>query len=295
MKGEAKLLRKHKEAFEEVLSANIPYFGMKTSLRDAVEYALLNGGKRIRPIIVKMVSEGIGNGFKVDEAASSVEFFHVASLIADDLPCMDDEDTRRNKPTVHKVFGETTALLSSYALLTSGFEKIYGSVRELESNQSPYAGKACEIALKHASRCSGIWGATGGQFLDIYPPDSSLETIKEIVQKKTVTLFEVSFIFGWIFGGGDPQHLDLVKKAAYHFGMSFQISDDLSDIEQDKKNDCKVNIAIALGEEMAYQMFLEEIDKFTVYLKALNLFTPAFEELKSLVELNTPKPSCSTI
>ncbi|MBM3199287.1 MAG: hypothetical protein FJZ58_08595, partial [Chlamydiae bacterium] len=129
----------YRDRIEKEIAKSILYFGEKTKLRDACEYALTNGGKRLRPLIVLMVSEALGNGLNVLEAALSVEFFHTASLIADDLPCMDNDDERRDKPSLHKVYGETIALLASYALITAAFEKIRVSASIMkESGGSPF-------------------------------------------------------------------------------------------------------------------------------------------------------------
>lgn len=257
-------------------------FGEKTKLRDACEYALTNGGKRFRPLIVMMIAEALGHGLDVSHAALSVEFFHTASLIADDLPCMDNEDERREKPTLHKIYGETIALLASYALITAAFEKIHRNAMALRESREPFASysdTACRIALENAAYCSGIMGATGGQFLDLFPPAFNLETVKQVIYKKTVTLFEVSFVFGWVFGGGDLNLLDQVKKTAYHLGMAFQIADDISDMQQDEKNSAEMNMARFLGKERALFVFEEEMRQLRYNLKELGINTPSFEKM----------------
>ena len=88
-------------------------------------------------MIVLLIADALGCGLPVMEAALSVEFFHTASLIADDLPCMDNDDFRRNKPSLHKMFGETVALLASYALIAAGYERIFTSVQTLGKQKSP--------------------------------------------------------------------------------------------------------------------------------------------------------------
>jgi len=209
----------HRDRIEQEIAKSISSFGEKTKLRDACEYALLSGGKRFRPLIVLMVAEALCNGLNVYDSALCVEFFHTASLIVDDLPCMDNDEERREKPSLHKVYGETIALLASYSLMTAGFEKIYKNSEAMRDAGVPYSlfsDRACALALESASRCSGILGATGGQFLDLFPPSYSLETVRQVLYKKTVTLFEVAFVLGWLFGGGDAARLEKVKKAAFH-------------------------------------------------------------------------------
>ena len=220
----------HRDKIEQEIAKSIAFLGEKSKLRDAIEYALTNGGKRFRPLIVLMIAEGIGKGYNVYDAALCVEFFHTASLIADDLPCMDNDDERRNKPTLHKVYGETIALLASYCLITAAFEKIHQNAKVMKDYGIEYADTACLMALKTATECGGLNGATGGQFMDIFPPSITLGVVKQVIYQKTVTLFELSFVLGWIFGGGDLNQVHLLKKAAYHIGMAFQIADDLGDV-----------------------------------------------------------------
>jgi geranylgeranyl diphosphate synthase type II len=276
----------HKDKIEQEIAKSISFFGAKTKLRDACEYALTNGGKRLRPLIVLLVAEALGCGLNVCDAALAVEFFHTASLIVDDLPCMDNDDERRSKPSLHKVYGEPIALLASYALMTAGFERIHlgaQAMREAGPPFSTFSDRVCVLALEVASRCSGILGATGGQFLDLFPPNQNLETVYEVIYKKTVTLFEVSFVFGWLFGGGSLDLLSQVKQMAYHLGMAFQIADDIGDMMQDEKNQSEINIARLIGKERSLLLFEEEMANFQDHLKELNLYTPSFEKMCGLL------------
>lgn len=257
----------YRSQIEKELVRSIEQLGEKNELRDAVEYALLNGGKRLRPILVLMIAESLGKGFDVMPAALSVEFFHTASLVADDLPCMDNDDFRRNRPSLHKAFGESAAILASYALIAEGYGGIY-------RNSQNYP-EAAVICLEAATRCAGINGATGGQFFDLHPPSHSLETIQKIIYQKTVTLFEISFVFGWVFGGGELRRLDEVKLCAYHLGLAFQTADDLLD----RSEDSRINMAIAVGARQAENIFLSELNAFVSSLKALEIWNPAFQEL----------------
>ncbi|MBS3905198.1 MAG: polyprenyl synthetase family protein [Simkania sp.] len=275
-----------RDKIEQEIARNISSLGEKTKLRDACEYALTNGGKRFRPLIVYLISEALGHDLNVSEAALSVEFFHTASLIVDDLPCMDNDDERREKPSVHKVYGETIALLSSYALITAAFGKIQRNAEQMISAGAPFAAlgdRIAMLALETASRCSGILGATGGQFYDKFPPMFTLENLRQVIYKKTVTLFEVSFVFGWLFGGGDLSKLTHVRKTAYHFGMAFQIADDLLDIEQDDKMEREINIARFVGKDRAYALFEEEMRLFDRCLIDLRLDTPSFQKMQQML------------
>jgi geranylgeranyl diphosphate synthase, type II len=272
----------YRDIIEQKIAQSILSFGEKTKLRDACEYALTTGGKRFRPLIVILIAEALGNGLNVYESALSVEFFHTASLIADDLPCMDNDDERREKPSVHKVYGEAIALLSSYALITAAFEKVHSNAMVMQEAAPPFchfSDRACTLALESATYCAGILGATGGQFLDLFPPNQNLDTVKQVIFKKTVTLFEVSFVFGWLFGGGDVSKLDKVKRAAYHFGMAFQTADDLGDLLQDEKKQREISIARLIGKERGLSLFDEEMRHFRKELQDLNILTPSFEKM----------------
>ncbi len=255
----------------------IEQMGEKNLLRDACEYALLNRGKRLRPILVLMVADALGTGADVLPAALSVEFFHTASLIADDLPSMDDDDLRRNRPSLHKAFGESVAILASYALIAEGYGGIYRNAQDFP--------EGALICLEAATRCAGIKGATNGQFLDLYPPDFTVETIQKIIYQKTVTLFEISFLFGWVFGKGDLKKLESVKRAAYHLGMAFQMADDLIDGPQDSR----INLVIAVGREQALKMFESEVRGFVSSLKKLGLWNKTFQEVVSWLENYAPQ------
>lgn len=275
-----------RDRIEQEIARSILGFGPKTKLRDACEYALLNEGKRLRPIIVMLVADALGLELNVAPAAMAIEFFHTASLIADDLPCMDNDDERRQKPALHKIYGESIALLASYTLISAAFSKIRENAEEMKKAASPYkemGDLTCGLALEAAARCSGILGATGGQFLDLFPPKLTLETLREIIYKKTVTLFEGSFLFGWLFGGGEVSSLEKVKQAAYHLGMAFQIADDMGDIAQDQRNQRSINSVIVLGRDRAVSLFDQEMEQFKEILISLNLHTPSFEKMRELL------------
>lgn len=261
-------IERYRAKIETELRRFVEQMGEKNELRDGCEYALLNGGKRLRPILVLMIAEALGEQ-DVMPAAMSVELFHTASLIADDLPCMDNDDLRRNRPSLHKAYGESIAILASYALIAEG----YGGIHR-NSRLNPSAD--ANVCLEAATRCAGLSGATGGQYLDLYPPDSSLETIKKILFLKTGTLFEICFVFGWVFGGGALTHLPQVRRCAYHLGLAFQIGDDLLDDAQDAAS---MNIAAVCGREEAFRLFEEEMIAFTTCLKELNLWTEPFQQV----------------
>jgi len=274
-----------KKKIERAIKDEINCMGKKNILRDACEYVLLNEGKRFRPLIVMLIAKCLNKKYNVSYAALACEFFHSASLIADDLPCMDDEKLRRHKPTLHLIFGENIAILASYALISAGYELIYKNAKELEKRLPiEECNNFCVLAIEIVSKYAGINGATGGQFLDLFAENNSLKAVIEIIYKKTISLFEISFCLGWIFGGGDLAKLSLVRKCSYHFGMAFQIADDIKDFEEDLKKNKKLNIAITLGKQKALDLFVKEIEKTKDLMKKLNLFSLEFINLINLIE-----------
>lgn len=263
-------LKPYQTRAEQALQSRYALFGSPSKLQEACVYALSRPGKRFRPALVWMVAEALKSPIDVTEAALAVEYFHTSSLIADDLPCMDDDDERRGSPATHRVFGESVALLASYSLIAEGYAALAKNASQLKQ-----AGRSGEEILAQAvlfaSKTTGIEGASGGQFLDLYPPSEDYKTYEETVLKKTVSLFEISFILGWLFGLGSIERLDEVKKAAYHYGMAFQIADDFDDLQKDLSLGRKMNAALLLGKKEALEMFYVEIANYKSCLKKLGI------------------------
>lgn len=256
--------------FESKLKSAVLRMGEKSALRDACEYALFSGGKRLRPLFVLMIGKCLGKTEEdLIEAALAVEYFHTASLIADDLPCMDNDDERRNRPTLHKVYPESVALLASYTLIALGYEGIYRSGSRIQS--SDVVMKALELT----SRYAGIKGATHGQFIDLFPPDQSITTIEQTIIEKTATLFQLSFVFGWLFSGGSLSFLPKVEEAAMHLGIAFQICDDLQDVGIDQRETfCSV-----VGSKAGFDRFEEELVAYEKIMKELRIWNENFEQI----------------
>ncbi len=268
------VLSPYQQLVEKILRQNLDLLGPKTALRDACEYALLNGGKRFRPALVLMIARALGFYVDVSQAALAIECFHTASLIADDLPCMDDAAERRQKPTVHRVYGESTALLATYVLISTGYGCLAKNAQSIRHTAHPFAAQGdhlCFLAVENVSYNTGLGGASGGQYLDLASNDFSPLMIREVMHKKTVSLFEISFVLGWLFGGGEVAKLPQLKKSAAHFGMAFQIADDLDDMAQDLAQPCSLNIANLLGKEKTLEVFYEEIEEFNKSLRELRL------------------------
>jgi geranylgeranyl diphosphate synthase, type II len=247
----------------------------KTPLYHPMSYSLLSKGKRLRPILTMMTAASVGKGMDVNNASLAIELFHTASLIADDLPCMDDDDLRRNKPSLHKKYSESTALLTSYALLTEGFALIEKSGEEY-GRQTGLIVDATErvcVALKETSKLSGPNGAILGQYFDVEQINASNEEeFDRLYYLKTGTLFQGAFILGYIFGGGDLKKISLIESLSKHLGMAFQIRDDFEDLEQESLNFVKV-----FGKEASLKRCEKEIEGFFIALDRLNLDKQDFE------------------
>ena len=195
-------------------------------LHQALRYSVLNGGKRIRPILALAAAEAVGGDpGNALPAACAVELIHAFSLIHDDLPCMDDDDLRRGKPTSHKVFGESTALLAGDALLALAFEIL------AQTPPSVPAAAALE-AMRVVARAAGTMGMAGGQALDLEAEgrDVTLREVERIHRRKTGALIEAAVVAGGVIGGADEAQKKALGEYGRQAGLAFQIVDDLLDV-----------------------------------------------------------------
>ena len=265
------ILAPYKKRFENELENAFSRFGPENKVKEAMQYALKSQGKRFRPALVYMISDALGRGSDVTPSALAVEYFHTASLIADDLPSMDNDDFRRGVPTTHKVYGEATALLASYALIASGFEEI---ARNAENRD-----QIGRLAVLEAAKQMGNIGLIGGQCLDLVPEGKDKEHIIQIMQMKTVSLFDLSLSLGWLFGGGGEEKLSILHAMSTHFGLAFQILDDLDDRQKDADANRIVNYANLFGTKEAVLAVQEHIEGVFLCLKELKISSPSLEKL----------------
>jgi geranylgeranyl diphosphate synthase, type II len=219
-----------------VCEAGLARFAGGGQLTHSIRQAL-EGGKRLRAALVLMSAGG-----QATEPALAVEDFHAASLIADDLPCMDDATERRGKPTLHCAFGEQTALLASYALISAGYEQLTLGARRLDRERGL-------LSIELATHTTGIEGLIGGQDLDL---QGAHERTEELLAKKTGSLFELSIGLGWLYGGGDLDHFPNVRRFGRSLGIVFQLLDDRDDCD-----DGAFNVFSALEEGQIEQIFGE--------------------------------------
>lgn len=216
------------QALSEVIPAQWDIPGV---LREAMQYSLQAGGKRLRPILVMATATAV----KGDEEASrqalpvacAIEMIHTYSLIHDDLPAMDDDDLRRGKPTNHKVYGEAMAILAGDALLTHAFYMVVQAARA--------QGVSAEAALaivEDLSRLAGAPGMVGGQVADILGEQghTTIEQLEYIHLHKTSDLIAFSLIAGGRIGGASTQQLEALGKFGRNIGLAFQIQDDVLDL-----------------------------------------------------------------
>ncbi len=197
----------------------------------AMRYSLNAGGKRIRPILVLEFSRIFGVEERVAMPfAVALEMIHTYSLIHDDLPCMDNDDLRRGKPTSHKMFGEATAVLAGDALLNRAFEHIL-------SNADGVSGDATLKAMKCLADASGADGMIGGQIIDMQSENMELSLPEtELLQSlKTGAIIEAGAIIGCILGNASGEEMELSREYARKIGLAFQIKDDIRNIEGDVK------------------------------------------------------------
>lgn len=208
-----------------------------SALIDAMAYGLLSGGKRLRPLLALASAEAVGgrarNAFP---AAIAVEMIHCYSLIHDDLPAMDDDDLRRGRPSCHKVFGESLAILAGDALLTLAFEAIFSGT----ANPAPL--RRSQAALRLA-RSAGVLGMVGGQAMDLafeardgkVKNESSESMVRDMEMRKTGELISAALASGAILGGATAAQIKTLSGMGLNLGLAFQIQDDLLNIHGNAK------------------------------------------------------------
>lgn len=212
---------------DEALDAAIPPESAPPAvLHKAMRYSVFSGGKRLRPILCLAAAEAVCRdrsvAAKAMAPAIAVELFHTFTLIHDDLPCMDNDDLRRGRPTCHKVFGEANAVLAGDALQALAFEVVAKSIAT-----SPYSVNQLVIELAEAA---GSRGVVGGQVEDILVgANPTVEQIRFIHLHKTADLFHATVRMGAMVGGADAATLKTLSAYGTAVGLAFQIADDLLD------------------------------------------------------------------
>ena len=305
-------LKSRIEAVNKILEENLPRDESLGKLTEAMSYSVLNGGKRLRAIMMMEAAALYTNDSfimkeLVEPFAAAIEFIHAYSLVHDDLPAMDNDVLRRGMPTTHVKYGHAMGVLTGDALLNYAYEKISGVFGKLKTIadmefQNELFRRVGEAFAVIASK-PGYKGMIGGQVIDTaveYPYGLSDEydekTIEDklsyglrIYELKTSQLLEVSVMCGAILGGADSNDVALLEKAGYGLGLAFQIQDDILDMTStaevlgksaniDEKND-KPTVARIVGLENARKLVEKYTEEAVNSLKALGKQTEFLEEL----------------
>ena len=198
-------------------------------LSDAMRYAVLDGGKRLRPLLVLAACEAVdGNAEAALRAACAVELIHAYSLVHDDMPCMDNDILRRGKPTVHVKFGEAGALLAGDALQALAFELL---APEGDAVPASIQANLCRLL----ARAAGHEGMAGGQAIDLASVGLALDedALRRMHRMKTGALLQGSVVMGAVCGAPSPVVLDALRGYGAALGLAFQVVDDILDVTQD--------------------------------------------------------------
>ena len=250
---------------------------------EAARYSLLGGGKRIRPVLLLATSELLGVA-EIDSMpfACALEMIHTYSLIHDDLPCMDDDDLRRGRPTCHIKYGEAMAVLAGDALLNRAFEIMLAAVRPEQPGTI--------LAARQIARASGSIGMIGGQALDLAAAGQkiTLEQLKELHRMKTGALLKAPILAATALAGKTGKEAEALERYSEAIGLAFQIKDDILDATADSGTlgksagkdvrDDKPTYASLLGLSEAHNQLASTIDSAKEALQLLSLagFNPVF-------------------
>lgn len=274
------------------IDKHLPYFMPSQNeyppvIHQAMHYAVFNGGKRLRPILVLEAARLVGGAEdKALPVACAIEMIHAYSLVHDDLPAMDDDDYRRGKPTCHRVFGEANAILAGDALLTRGFEVMAAAATRpgIDSNQ-------LIKVIQEVAEAAGSGGMIGGQVIDLESEGNSisLQVLQTMHDKKTGALFRACLRSGPLLFGVEDERLKALTCYAEKFGLGFQITDDILDVEGDQaltgkpvgsdEKSQKATYPSILGLDTARKMACECIEEA---VKSLEIFGSEAMFLKNL-------------
>ncbi len=259
---------------ERVLSEYLPeQTGYQKLIMEAMEYSVMAGGKRLRPMLMKETYELFGGTEKVIEPfMAAIEMIHTYSLVHDDLPAMDNDDYRRGRKTTHVVYGEAMGILAGDALLNYAFETA-AKAFTMFPEKSMQIGKALQILAGKA----GIYGMIGGQVVDVESAGKSIskEVLDFIYELKTSALIESSMMIGAILAGADEEAVQRIETIAKNVGIAFQIQDDILDVTSsvevlgkpvlsDEKNE-KTTYVTLVGVEQA-KKYVEQISNEAIEL-----------------------------
>lgn len=238
MENFEKELQEKVQEIEEILTSYLPKEeGEQKTVISAMNYSVLAGGKRLRPMLMQETYRMFGGCGKIIEPfMAAIEMIHNYSLVHDDLPAMDNDEYRRGRKTTHVVYGEAMAILAGDGLLNFAFETAFQAFAYCEDSMAKYeaVGKALQILGKKA----GIYGMIGGQTADIEAEESTedltMEQLLFIHEHKTSALIQASMMIGAVLAGASESEVEAIEKCAYNIGIAFQVQDDILDVVGDE-------------------------------------------------------------
>ena len=219
---------------EEIIKKYLPEeTGYQKTVIEAMNYSMLAGGKRLRPMLMRETYRMLGGrGTEIECFMAAIEMIHTYSLVHDDLPAMDNDEYRRGRKTTHIVYGEGMGILAGDGLLNFAFETAMKSFDMVSEN--PYKLLACARAMQVLGKKAGIYGMIGGQTADIEAEEKddvlTGEQLLFIHEHKTAALIQASMMIGAILAGASDAQVDAIEKCAYNIGIAFQIQDDILDV-----------------------------------------------------------------
>ena len=262
---------------EKIIYKYIPTAkGYQQDVLSAMDYAFSAGGKRIRPMMMKLCFDMLSEPLDTyDESMAAIEMIHTSSLIHDDLPALDNDELRRGKPTVHVKYGEDVAILAGDGLLNYAYET---AAKAFAINPGDYG---IEKAFAILASKAGVYGMLGGQSLDVVMTGKKLsdDELEFIYLNKTSALIESSMMVGAALAGADDTVVSKIEDAARAVGMAFQVQDDILDIKgdeavigkpvhSDEKND-KYTYATIHGIEESKKYVKEMSDKANAIIRGI--------------------------
>ena len=221
-------LKEKKELIEKTIDSYLGEFSYPHVIAEGMRYAVLNGGKRIRPVLILMTLDILGKDETLGlPSGAALEMIHSYSLVHDDLPALDNDDYRRGKLTTHKKFGEAQGILIGDSLLTHAFNVL------TEKNEGVISDKKIVEIVKLTSSYAGINGMIGGQTVDIESEGKKvdMETLKYIHKNKTGKLLRLPIEIGCVIGDASNEIREKLEEYADLIGLAFQIKDDILDVE----------------------------------------------------------------
>jgi geranylgeranyl diphosphate synthase type II len=239
-------LRSRRDEVEQALARVLPpEAGRLATIRDAMRYSLLAGGKRLRPVLTLTAAETVAPADReaaalAMPAACAIEMIHTYSLIHDDLPAMDNDSMRRGKPTLHVVYGDGLAILAGDGLLAEAFAVL---ARDPDDTGRPDLAARKLAAIRRIADAAGAAGMVGGQAIDLQavghtvgPEALDADGLKDMHARKTGALIRAATVAGAIMAGAPPARVAAVDRYAEWLGLAFQIVDDVLDVEGEIKD-----------------------------------------------------------